>query len=299
MYGAHHRVAQLRRGGAAAEKHTANTPCDSFVNTPMGTQTDVYTQRNTQVRCGASSCQSVAAGNVYPLPSTMRRSCLAVPHASEPSRNSQMTTPAAPITTTTTTAPSTQAQVGDAALLQATLSQSSQHHKETALALSSLVQFLQHQEKHLVANSHSLSHLSALVESHQAQVTALQGLTTEIRAMATAIRDAATILHGAQRVEEHPNLDGLPIHNRSCLRRSAASAAPSSSTDGLVLGADSPPLTPCKRGGEKKEEEMIAKRGGAAYVCDSQRPHVTLRGTAGAARCAVGSEFMEDDIFSM
>ncbi|PWV12141.1 hypothetical protein C3747_53g11 [Trypanosoma cruzi] len=298
MYGAHHRVAQLRRGGAAAERHAANTPCDSFVNTPMGTQAEGYTQRTTQVRCGAPSCHSVAAGNVYPLPATMRRSCLAVPPASEPSRSSQMTTPVAPITTT---APPTQAQVGDAALLQATLSQSSQHHKETASALSSLVQFLQHQEKHLAANCQSLSYLSALVESHQAQVTALQGLTTEIRAVATAIRDATTILQRAKRVGEHPALGGTPIHNQSCLRRSASSAAASapSSTDGLVLGADSPSVTPCKREEGKKEEGMILKRGGAAYVCNSQRPHVTLRGTAGAARCAVGSEFMEDDIFSM
>ncbi|RNC50145.1 hypothetical protein TcCL_ESM12829, partial [Trypanosoma cruzi] len=116
-----------------------------------------------------------------------------------------------------------------------------------------------------------------------------------------AIRDATTILQRAKRVGEHPALGGTPIHNQSCLRRSASSAAASapSSTDGLVLGADSPSVTPCKREEGKKEEGMILKRGGAAYVCNSQRPHVTLRGTAGAARCAVGSEFMEDDIFSM
>ncbi|RNF08664.1 uncharacterized protein Tco025E_07107 [Trypanosoma conorhini] len=291
MYAAHHRVAPLRRGGAAAERHCATTPCDSFATTPMGTQADIHTQRSTQLRRGAASCNAAAAAGVYSLPATLRRSWLAPPPTTEPSRGSQMSMHAAP-TPTTSAAPLTQLQVGDAASLQATLSQTSQHHKEAASALLALVQSMQQQEKHLAASSQSLSHIPALVDTQQAQVTALHGLTAEVRAMAAAIRDAASILQEVQSVGAPPTPRRHSVHKQPRLQKSAAA---SSARFGLVLGADSPSMTPCTW--EVEEEAAgVADKGEAAYACQSQRPQFMLRGTAG---CAAASEFVEDDVFSM
>lgn len=83
MYGAHHRVAPLRRGGHVA--------------TPNATQPTPHTQRG-------------AAPGPFTLPAAMAGSRLAAPSASQLPQNSQMSA----------AAPFTQAQVGDGAGAQAT-----------------------------------------------------------------------------------------------------------------------------------------------------------------------------------
>ncbi|RNF01026.1 hypothetical protein TraAM80_07269 [Trypanosoma rangeli] len=293
MYAAHHRVAPLRRGDVTAGRRCAPTPCDSFVPTPMGTREDPHTQRNTQVRCGAVSCHAVAPAGVYSPPAPLQQSRLAAPPTSDPLRSSQMSMHAAS-TPTTSTMPLTQVQLGDASSLQATLSQASRHHKETASALLSLAQCMQQQEKHLASNSHSLSHLAALVDSQHAQVTALHSLTTEVRTMVAAIRDAAAVLQKTQSVKEPPTPRRNSVRNQPRIRQLAPTAAPSTRF-GLVLGADSPFMTPCARGEEEEEQGMFEK-GGAAHVCHSHRSQFMLQATEG---CAAASEFIEDDIFSM
>lgn len=274
MYGAHHRVAPLRRGSGGVEGHapTLNT----LASTQSATQVMIpHTQLNAHTQSGFSAPRhSAAATTAYTLPATLSRSHLVPPSAPELPQNSQMST--------ASMMPSTQVQVSEGASVYAALSQTAQHHKETTAALLSAVESLRRQEKHMAAGSQSLAHISAIVDGQHAQVVALNELVKEVRGMVDVMKQAVGVLLTSQRADVSTTLQVGDGTNQQQQQRSPAE---------LVLGADSQFTFLCSDGD--------VEEGAAAYNQRTKMRHVLLKGGESKKDVALPATHFEDDVFSM